>query len=117
VLDIFCYLSSYSLGFNDVITVALRKQVKDNEEADDNKRPAVVSPSASDDSTFFNADTTKMEDDDPLFWAPKKLVTEWKNKDGIRCLTIIVQLTGGAANSNTDGVEVKVIQQWRRVCH
>jgi hypothetical protein len=43
-------------------------------------------------------------------WIPKKLVSEWKNKDGIRCLTLISQLTGrGAANSDSnDGVEGKV---------
>jgi hypothetical protein len=46
--------------------------------------------------------------DDPLVWIPKKLVTEWKNKDGIRCLTLIIQLTGGVANSDNNGVEVKV---------
>jgi hypothetical protein len=46
--------------------------------------------------------------DDPLIWIPKKLVTEWKNKDGIRCLTLIIQLTGGVATSDNNGVEVKV---------
>jgi hypothetical protein len=46
--------------------------------------------------------------DDPLVWIPKKLVTEWKNKDGIRCLTLIIQLTGGVAASDNNGVEVKV---------
>jgi hypothetical protein len=45
---------------------------------------------------------------DPLLWCPKKLVTEWRNKDGIRCLTLIVQLTGGSADTSNDGVQVKV---------
>jgi hypothetical protein len=48
------------------------------------------------------------EEEGPLVWIPKKLVTEWKNKDGIRCLTLIIQLTGGAATSDNYGVEVKV---------
>ena len=50
------------------------------------------------------------DDEDPLVWIPKKLVTEWKNNDGIRCLTLIIrsQLTREAATSNSNVVEVKV---------
>jgi hypothetical protein len=55
-----------------------------------------------------NDDDEAEEEEGPLVWVPKKLVTEWKNKDGIRCLTLIIQLTGGAATSDNDGVEVKV---------
>jgi hypothetical protein len=55
-----------------------------------------------------NDDDEAEEEEGPLVWIPKKLVSEWKNKDGIRCLTLIIQLTGGAANSDNDGVEVKV---------
>jgi hypothetical protein len=46
--------------------------------------------------------------EDPLLWIPKKLVTEWKNKDGIKCVTLIIQLTGGSADSDNDGVQCKV---------
>jgi hypothetical protein len=78
--------------------------VKDEETAGDRK------PAASDDKYFGAAavDDSDEEEQHPLVWIPKKLVSEWKNKDGIRCLTLIFQLTGGAANSDNDGVEVKV---------
>jgi hypothetical protein len=87
------------------MSTGFRQRVKDEETAGDRK------PAASDDK-FFGAvavdDTSDEEEQHPLVWIPKKLVSEWKNKDGIRCLTLIIQLTGGAANNDNDGVEVKV---------
>jgi hypothetical protein len=48
------------------------------------------------------------EEESPLIWIPKKLVSEWKNRDGIKCLTLIFQLTGGVADNDNNGVEVRV---------
>jgi hypothetical protein len=78
--------------------------VKDEDTGD--RKPAATA----DDKSFANVtvDDSDEEEQHPLVWIPKKLVSEWKNKDGIRCLTLIIQLTGGAANSDNDGVEVKV---------
>ena len=77
--------------------------MKDEDTGD--RKPAAIA----DDKSFANVTIDDGDDDDdPLVWIPKKLVSEWKNKDGIRCLTLIIQLTGGAANSDNDGVEVKV---------
>jgi hypothetical protein len=80
------------------MSTGYRKQMKEDD--DDRKAPT-------DDKLFADVDDND-EEEHPLVWIPKKLVSEWKNKDGIRCLTLIIQLTGGAATSDNDGVEVKV---------
>ena len=45
---------------------------------------------------------------DTLRWEPKKIVKEWANVDGIKNMTIVIALTGGAADINSHGVECKV---------
>ena len=56
----------------------------------------------------IDGDDDEEDGDDPLVWIPKKLMTEWKTGDGVRCLTLIIQLTGGSAASDNNGVEIKV---------
>ena len=87
---------------------ALRRQIKEDEQLD--AKPMAGSEDNNITIMHSTTETTSDygNDEDPLVWIPKKLVTEWKNKDGIRCLTLIIQLTGGAATSNSDEVEVKV---------
>jgi hypothetical protein len=48
------------------------------------------------------------EEEDPLAWVPKKIVSEWTNDDGIRCISIIFQLSGGATISDSNDAEVQV---------
>jgi len=43
-----------------------------------------------------------------LDWTPKKIVNEWENDDGVRNLSMILALTGGAADKSSSGVECKV---------
>jgi hypothetical protein len=92
------------------LTTGFRNAVRNAEEAlgpgpENNQRLA---------NRAFHNDGAGNDDDvehgevDPLIWIPKKLVTEWKNKDGIKCLTLIFQLTGGVASNDNNGVEVKV---------
>jgi hypothetical protein len=88
------------------LTTGFRNAVRNAEEAlgpENNPRVANRSFAAAD-----NDDDVDYDEVDPLLWIPKKLVSEWKNKDGIRCLTLIFQLTGGAADNDNNGVEVKV---------
>jgi hypothetical protein len=43
-----------------------------------------------------------------LDWIPKVISNEWVNDDGVRNLSMIISLTGGAANKNSSGVECKI---------
>jgi hypothetical protein len=69
--------------------------------------PAVASASAVD-QYYDEADE---EEDDPLAWNPKKIMTQWTNEDGIKCVTIVVQLSGGADLTDSNDVEVHVSTQ------
>jgi hypothetical protein len=48
------------------------------------------------------------EEEDPLAWNPKKILTTWTNEDGIDCVSIIFQLSGGATLTDSNDVEVQV---------
>ena len=48
------------------------------------------------------------EEEDPLAWTPKKVLTEWTNEDGIKCISIIFQLSGGSVLADSNDVEVHV---------
>ena len=105
------------MDITNIQLTALHNQLKEEEEMDDQK-----AASALDNNNGLHPACSESndeeEEDDHLLWVPKKLVTEWENKDGIRCLTLIIQLTGGAMASNSNGVEVKVSkQQWGRICN
>jgi hypothetical protein len=41
-------------------------------------------------------------------WVPKKIVSLWNDDDGIRCISIIIQLSGGSTLSDSNDVEVQV---------
>jgi hypothetical protein len=79
----------YYVGFRKVLeddAVAARKMVKGTE--DDNDDDDV--------------------EDDPLYWAPKKIVTQWQDDDNIRCISIIVQLSGGSTLTDSNDVDIAV---------
>jgi hypothetical protein len=48
------------------------------------------------------------EEEDPLCWVAKKIVSEWTNDDGIRCISIIIQLSGGSTLTDSNDAEVQV---------
>lgn len=48
------------------------------------------------------------EEDDPLAWVPKKIVSEWINDDGIKCISIIIQLSGGSTLTDSNDAVVQV---------
>ena len=89
---------------SNIELTALRKQMKEEDDMDTQKAGSALDNN----NQVCSESNDEEEEEDPLIWVPKRLVTDWKNKDGIRCLTLIIQLTGGAAASNSDGVEVKV---------
>ena len=60
-------------------------------------------PSLSVFASHHNASVT-----DSLKWEPKKIVKEWTNGDGVKNITLVIALTGGAAEKNSSGVECKV---------
>jgi hypothetical protein len=81
-------------------------QDDDNGTAGDRKAPG-------DDKLFGkgnrdDVDNDDDEEEDPLAWVPKKIVSEWTNDDGIRCISIIVQLSGGGTLANSNDAEVQV---------
>ena len=39
-------------------------------------------------------------------WEPHHVITEWKNDDGIRCITVLLALTGGTVDRSTDGIAI-----------
>ena len=39
-------------------------------------------------------------------WIPHYVMAEWENNDGVRCITIIVNLSSGTANSSSAGIDV-----------
>jgi hypothetical protein len=89
----------------------------DEEEDDDDEEdpiPAAIglyNMGRDDNASIFGGGRNSMAIDDKLHqlaWEPKKIATEWKNKDGIRNLSLIIALTGGAANTDSNGVECKV---------
>ncbi|CAB9497052.1 hypothetical protein SEMRO_13_G010070.1 [Seminavis robusta] len=45
---------------------------------------------------------------DPLIWTPKKLTKQWKNGQGIRHYSIIIILSSGAVDHQTNNVECAV---------
>ena len=55
-----------------------------------------------------DVDNDDDEEEDPLAWVPKKIVSEWTNDDGIRCISIIIQLSGGATLADSNDAEVQV---------
>jgi hypothetical protein len=59
-------------------------------------------------ASLSNDDDDDEEPEDPLAWVPKKIVSEWTNEDGIKCISIIFQLSGGNPLKNNDDVEVQV---------
>jgi hypothetical protein len=66
---------------------------------------------ASGDDKVFNRDDVVDNDEteeDPLAWVPKKIVSEWTNDDGIRCISIIIQLSGGETLADSNDAEVQV---------
>jgi hypothetical protein len=48
------------------------------------------------------------EDEDPLAWIPKKNTCEWTNEDGIKCISIVFQLSGGSTLTDSNDVDVQV---------
>ena len=79
---------------------AFRKKLKD----DDDERKK----STADETLFGNDDDDDDDDEDPLGWVPKKIVSEWTNDDGIKCISIIIQLSGGSTLTDSNDAEVQV---------
>jgi hypothetical protein len=48
------------------------------------------------------------EEEDPLAWVPKKIVSVWNDDDGIRCISVIIQLSGGSTLNDSNDVEVQI---------
>lgn len=55
-----------------------------------------------------DVDKDDEEEEDPLAWVPKKIVSEWTNDDGIKCISIIFQLSGGGTLADSNDAEVQV---------
>jgi hypothetical protein len=87
-----------------VLHTAFLKRMQDDEDGnvvgDRNKAPG--------DDKMFAKLNDHDEEEDPLAWVPKKIVSEWTNDDGIRCISIIFQLSGGATISDSNDAEVQV---------
>jgi hypothetical protein len=80
--------------------------MKDEDTGD--RKPAATA----DDKSFANVtvdDGDGDDDDDPLIWIPKKLVSEWKNKDGIRCLTL-------SSFSSPEELPTVTMMEWKSRC-
>lgn len=39
-------------------------------------------------------------------WMPHHILAQWENKDGIRCISILINLSSGSANSSSHGIDV-----------
>jgi hypothetical protein len=88
------------------ITTGFRKLVEDEASAERTKKGSIVNKASEaddDDDAVENND-----DDDPLAWVPKKIVTEWTNDDGIKCISVIIQLSGGETLADSNDAEVQV---------
>jgi hypothetical protein len=69
------------------IATGFCKLVEDEAGAECTKKGSIVNkPSEADDDD--NADE-KNDDDNPLAWVPKKIVIEWTNDDGIKCIPTV----------------------------
>jgi hypothetical protein len=65
---------------------------------------------ASENDKVFNRDDADNDETDeaPLGWVPKKIVSEWTHDDGIRCISVIIQLSGGETLADSNDAEVQV---------
>ena len=52
-------------------------------------------------------DTVDDEEEALLAWIPKKIVSEWINDDGIKCISIIIQLSGGSTLTDSNDAVAK----------
>ena len=73
--------------------------------SDDMSVPGVVTASTRSRAAFEEEDDycSPTEHTD---WIPHHIMTEWKNNEGVRCLTILVNLSSGTANTTSDGIDV-----------
>ena len=89
---------------NSIFTAYRELNKKDNDDSRDTARKAKVDAILADNDD----DDAVNEDEDPLAWVPKKNICEWTNDDGIKCISIIFQLSGGSDLADSNDVEVQV---------
>jgi hypothetical protein len=98
----------YSTGFKKRAAANDKEDSEDEEEEEEEEDDF---PAAKILSSLSSLNASKMEDAAPgtgnhklLDWIPKKIVKEWIS-DGIRNLSMIFALTGGAVDKSSNAVE------------
>jgi hypothetical protein len=79
------------------------------EDSSDRKKASASNVKANNDADGDDDALDEKEgDEDPLAWIPKKIVSVWNDDDGIRCISVIIQLSGGSTLNDSNDVEVQV---------
>ena len=66
--------------------------------------PGVVSTAAS--RSRFEEEDDFAYPTEHTEWIPHYVMTEWENNAGIRCISMLVNLSSGSANSSSRGIDV-----------
>ena len=49
-------------------------------------------------------------------WIPHHIMTMWENDAGIRCITVLISLTGGTAHKSSNGIFVELDDDGNTLC-
>lgn len=65
---------------------------------------------------FKQEDAVEGEPGEHTEWKPHFILTTWENDDAIRCITVLVALTGGTVDRSTDGISVDLDDDGNVLC-